>query len=103
MPKAVIIDGRKIAEETQLDLKAEVDALAKKGITPGLATVLVGEDPASQVYVRMKQKACDRLGILSRGVRLPASIGQADLISEIETLNADPEIHGILVDRKSVV
>ncbi len=97
MPKAVIIDGRKIAEETQLDLKAEVDALAKKGITPGLATVLVGEDPASQVYVRMKQKACDRLGILSRGVRLPASIGQADLISEIETLNADPEIHGILV------
>lgn len=97
MPKAVTIDGRKIAEETRLELKREVDALAKKGITPGLATVLVGENPASQVYVRMKEKACDRLGIVSRGVRLPADIDQADLISEIEALNADPEIHGILV------
>jgi len=97
MPEAVIIDGKKIAEETRAELKREVDSLAKKGVTPGLATVLVGEDPASQVYVRMKEKACDKMGILSRGVRPPADIGQEDLIAEIEALNADPTIHGILV------
>lgn len=97
MPEAVIIDGKKIAEETRLELKKEIDALAKRGVTPGLATVLVGEDPASQVYVRMKEKACDKLGIFSRAIRPPASISQADLISEIEALNGAPAIHGILV------
>jgi methylenetetrahydrofolate dehydrogenase (NADP+)/methenyltetrahydrofolate cyclohydrolase len=97
MPEAVIIDGKRIAEETRAELKREVDSLAKKGVTPGLATVLVGEDPASQVYVNMKEKACDKLGILSRGVRPPVDIGQEDLIAEIEALNADPAIHGILV------
>jgi methylenetetrahydrofolate dehydrogenase (NADP+)/methenyltetrahydrofolate cyclohydrolase len=97
MPEAVIIDGKKIAEETRAGLKKEVDSLAKRGVTPGLATVLVGEDPASQVYVNMKEKACDKLGILSRGVRPPVDINQEDLIAEIEALNADPTIHGILV------
>ena len=97
MPEAVIIDGKKIAEETRAALKEEIAALGKKRITPGLATVLVGEDPASQVYVNMKEKACDKLGILSRGVRLAADIRQEDLVAEIESLNADPAIHGILV------
>lgn len=97
MSKAVIIDGRRIAKEMRAGLEKEVDSLVKKGVTPGLATILIGEDPASQVYVRMKEKACDKLGIFSRGIHLPANIGQAELISEIKSLNADPAIHGILV------
>ena len=97
MPEAVIIDGKQIAAETRAALKGKIAALGKKGITPGLATILVGEDPASQVYVNMKEKACDKLGILSRGVRLAADISQEDLVAEIEALNADPTIHGILV------
>jgi methylenetetrahydrofolate dehydrogenase (NADP+)/methenyltetrahydrofolate cyclohydrolase len=97
MSEAIIIDGERIAEETRAELKREVDALAKKGVTPGLATLLVGEDPASQVYVNMKEKACRKLGILSRGIRPPADINQADLIAQIEELNADPAIHGILI------
>jgi methylenetetrahydrofolate dehydrogenase (NADP+)/methenyltetrahydrofolate cyclohydrolase len=97
MPKARIIDGKRIAEETRAQLKEEIAALANEGIVPGLATVLVGENPASQVYVRMKEKACDNLGIHSKGVRPPADISQSDLISRIDELNADPAIHGILV------
>ncbi len=97
MPISVIIDGKKIAEETREALKQEIEALAKKGVTPGLATVLVGEDPASRVYVRMKEKACDKLGILSKGVRPSADVSQADLLAQIDELNADPAIHGILV------
>ena len=97
MPKAQIIDGKKVAEELRQDLAEEVAKLAKQGITPGLATVLVGEDPASQVYVRMKEKACAKVGLMSRGVRPPADVPQEELIDQIEELNRDPEIHGILV------
>jgi len=97
MSQAQIIDGKKIAAELRQKLKEEVAALAKKGITPGLATVLVGEDPASQVYVRMKEKACAEIGIMSRGIRPPADIPQDELIEQLEELNGDPAIHGILV------
>lgn len=97
MPEAVIIDGTRIAEETRASMKLEIDALAERGVVPGLATVLVGEDPASQVYVRMKEKACAKLGITSRGVRPPADVSEDDLIARIEDLNRDPAVHGILV------
>lgn len=97
MPRAQIIDGKKVAEELRQDLAEEVAQLAKQGITPGLATVLVGEDPASQVYVRMKEKACAKVGLMSRGVRAPADVPQEELVAQIEALNRDPEIHGILV------
>jgi len=95
--QARIIDGKRVAAELRQQLKEEAAALAERGITPGLATVLVGEDPASQVYVRMKEKACAEIGIMSRGVRPSADIPQKDLIEQIEELNRDPAIHGILV------
>ena len=97
MPEAQIIDGKKVAEQLRRELAGEVAALAKQGITPGLATVLVGEDPASQVYVRMKEKACANVGLMSRGVRPPADVSQEELIAQIEELNRDPAVHGILV------
>lgn len=97
MPKAQIIDGKKVAEQLRQGLAEEVAALVKQGITPGLATVLVGEDPASQVYVRMKEKACAKVGLMSRGVRPPADVPQEELIAQIEELNRDPAVHGILV------
>ena len=97
MPEAQIIDGKKVAEQLRQELAEEVAALVKQGITPGLATVLVGEDPASQVYVRMKEKACAKVGLMSRGVRPPADVPQEELIAQIEELNRDPAVHGILV------
>lgn len=97
MPKAQIIDGKKVAEQLRQELAEEVAALVKQGITPGLAAVLVGEDPASQVYVRMKEKACAKVGLMSRGVRPPADVPQEELIAQIEELNRDPAVHGILV------
>jgi methylenetetrahydrofolate dehydrogenase (NADP+)/methenyltetrahydrofolate cyclohydrolase len=95
--EATIIDGKKIAAELRQKLREETATLAERGITPGLATVLVGEDPASQVYVRMKEKACAEIGIMSRGIRPPADIPQEELIAQIEELNRDSAIHGILV------
>lgn len=92
-----IIDGKGIAAELRRRLKEEIAQLAERGITPGLATVLVGEDPASQVYVRMKERACEEVGISSRDLHLPASVRQGELIERIEELNRDPAIHGISV------
>ncbi|UCF09307.1 MAG: bifunctional methylenetetrahydrofolate dehydrogenase/methenyltetrahydrofolate cyclohydrolase FolD [Candidatus Bipolaricaulota bacterium] len=97
MPQAQIIDGKAVAAALREQLKGEVDDLIAHGVTPGLATVLVGEDPASQVYVRMKEKACDKLGIASHGIRPADDIEEPELIAQIEALNADPAIHGILV------
>jgi len=97
MPQGQIIDGKAVAEALRAQLKMQVDALASRGVNPGLATVLVGEDPASQVYVRMKEKACAKLGIASHAVRPAADVSEAELIDTIETLNADPAVHGILV------
>ena len=95
---AAIIDGKKIAAEIRCELAEEIKRLkSEKGITPGLAVILVGDNPASVSYVTAKEKACREAGMLSREIRLPATISEDELISEIEKLNADPLIHGILV------
>ncbi|UCH60295.1 MAG: bifunctional methylenetetrahydrofolate dehydrogenase/methenyltetrahydrofolate cyclohydrolase FolD [Anaerolineales bacterium] len=95
---AKIIDGTAIAGEVRANVAKDVAARVDKGLpVPGLATVLVGENPASQVYVRMKQKACEKAGIKSFGYNLPADISQAELETLVSELNANPEINGILV------
>jgi len=98
MAEARIIDGKGFAEGLRARLKDEVAALkAEHGITPGLAAVLVGEDPASQVYVRNKEKQTAEAGMASLGRRLPADTGQGELLEAVAALNADPAVHGILV------
>ena len=95
---AKIIDGKLIAAEIQGEIKIAVEAMqAKYNYTPGLATVLVGEDPASATYVRMKQKRCAEVGIRSIGHNLPADTSQEKLQKLVADLNADPEVNGILV------
>jgi methylenetetrahydrofolate dehydrogenase (NADP+)/methenyltetrahydrofolate cyclohydrolase len=95
---AVIIDGKRIASEIRREVKRETDRLkAERGITPGLAFVLVGENPASQSYVKMKGKACDEAGFYSVTERLPAGTTESHLLRLIEQFNLDSRIHGILV------
>jgi methylenetetrahydrofolate dehydrogenase (NADP+) / methenyltetrahydrofolate cyclohydrolase len=94
---AELIDGKKLAEEMRTELAPQVEELTASGLTPGLAVVLVGEDPASQVYVRMKHRACEKIGILSEKVVLPDDTGQDELLATINRLNDDDRIHGILV------
>ena len=95
---AKIIDGKAIAADIRAEIKAEVAAMrAEYGRVPGLATVLVGERPDSQTYVRMKKRACAEVGITSLGRDLPPDISQADLLQLVQDLNANPEVHGILV------
>ena len=94
---AEIIDGKKISSEVRAEIKQKTEALKEKGITPGLAVILVGEDPASQVYVRNKKKACEEVGFLSRVYELPKETKPEELLSLIRDLNGDPAIHGILV------
>ena len=94
----VIIDGNKIAQEVRQQVREEVlDFKEKTGIVPGLAVILVGEDPASQVYFGRKAKACAEVGFLSREYRLPADTSETKLLGIINELNADKLIHGILV------
>ncbi|HEX5379694.1 MAG TPA: bifunctional methylenetetrahydrofolate dehydrogenase/methenyltetrahydrofolate cyclohydrolase FolD [Phenylobacterium sp.] len=98
MSQAQIIDGKALAERIRVEVAAEVVRLkAEHGLTPGLAVVLVGDDPASQVYVRSKGEKSKACGMHSVTHILPADTAQADLIALVETLNADPAIHGILV------
>jgi methylenetetrahydrofolate dehydrogenase (NADP+)/methenyltetrahydrofolate cyclohydrolase len=92
-----LIDGRAIAEKVYVDLRREIAELKAKGVTPGLAVVLVGDDPASRAYVRSKDKMCRELGLHSLKLELPASTTQTELLSRVEELNADSNIHGILV------
>lgn len=95
---AELIDGKTIAATIRNEIKAEVAALkAQYGKVPGLATVLVGERPDSQTYVRMKKKACAEVGIASFGCELPGDISQEDLLKAVNDLNANPDVHGILV------
>jgi methylenetetrahydrofolate dehydrogenase (NADP+) / methenyltetrahydrofolate cyclohydrolase len=95
---AQIISGKEISDSIRSETAQRVAALKEKhGFTPGLATVLVGEDPASQSYVGMKNKAAHEMGIHSRQITLDAGIAEAELLGIVEGLNADPEIHGILV------
>jgi methylenetetrahydrofolate dehydrogenase (NADP+) / methenyltetrahydrofolate cyclohydrolase len=94
---ALVINGKQIVAEIRDQLKQEIDALADQGIRPGLAVVLVGEDPASAVYVRSKAKACEQVGIHSEVYKLPADTTQEHLLQLIERLNGDSDINGILV------
>jgi methylenetetrahydrofolate dehydrogenase (NADP+)/methenyltetrahydrofolate cyclohydrolase len=92
-----LIDGRAIAEKVYVDLRREIAELKAKGITPGLAVILVGDNPASRAYVRSKDKMCRELGLHSLKLELPESTTQGELLRRVEELNRDPSIHGILV------
>ncbi len=94
---ARIIDGRALAARVREQLTVRTAELAARGVTPGLAVVLVGDDPASQIYVRNKGRACEKTGIRAIDHRLPASTEQAELMALVARLNADPEVDGILV------
>jgi len=92
-----LIDGRAIAEKVYVDLRREIAELKAKNVTPGLAVVLVGDDAASRAYVRSKDKMCRELGLHSLKLELPESTTQTELLNRVEELNADSDIHGILV------
>ena len=95
---ARILDGKRIADALLDSLKAQVDArLATGKSRPGLAVVLVGSDPASSVYVRNKKRAAEKVGIRAFDYDLPAGTGEAELVALIDQLNADPQVHGILI------
>ena len=94
---AQLIDGNALSRQLRADVAARVTALKAKGITPGLAVVLVGDNPASQVYVRNKVKACEDVGFHSVLEKYEATMTEAELLARVEALNNDPSIHGILV------
>lgn len=94
---AQILDGIVFSAEIKEDVKRRVAAMKEQGVIPGLAVILVGDDPASEIYVRNKGKGCEETGILSRTIRMNAAVTQEELEAEIDRLNRDPAIHGILV------
>ncbi len=94
---AELIDGRAIAGDVRAEVAEEVEELADEGVRPGLGVVLVGDDPASASYVRMKTRACEEVGIRARDLELPADAPEEAILERVEALNADEEIHGILV------
>jgi methylenetetrahydrofolate dehydrogenase (NADP+)/methenyltetrahydrofolate cyclohydrolase len=94
---AELIDGTAIAQAMRAELATEIAALKGRGVTPGLAAVLVGDNPASHVYVRMKGKACEEAGLYHETIERPSETTEAELLALIDRLNADPRIHGILV------
>src|SRR6476646_2044102 len=94
---AKLIEGRTIAEKVYAELRGEIADLKSTGRTPGLAVILVGDNPASRAYVRSKDKMCRDLGLHSVKLELPVSTTQAELLNRVEELNRDPAIHGILV------
>ncbi|MDX1393602.1 MAG: bifunctional 5,10-methylenetetrahydrofolate dehydrogenase/5,10-methenyltetrahydrofolate cyclohydrolase [Gemmatimonadota bacterium] len=95
--RAKLIDGRKIAAEIRAEVAEDAAELTAVGVKPGLGVVLVGDDPASHVYVRMKTRACAEAGLHARDITPPADITQAELLAIVDDLNEDPAIHGILV------
>lgn len=98
MSSTKTIDGKQLAANLRNEIADGVSRLkAEKGVTPGLAVILVGDNPASVSYVTAKEKACREAGMLSREIRLPAETSEAELVSLVESLNGDPAIHGILV------
>src|SRR5262245_57793603 len=92
-----LIDGGALAERIKADVAAKVAALKARGVTPGLTVVLVGDDPASAVYVGSKERTCIELGMHGETIRLPATTAQDELLAIVDRLNADPTVHGILV------
>jgi methylenetetrahydrofolate dehydrogenase (NADP+)/methenyltetrahydrofolate cyclohydrolase len=95
----MIIDGKVVSASVEAETLERVAALRARGVTPGIAVVLVGDDPASQSYVRMKERDCERLGIRSFDAKLPADISQERLNDVIDGFNDDPHVHGILVQQ----
>ena len=94
---AQILDGKKLASESEKEILRSVSVLKEKGITPTLATILVGDDPASETYVRMKQETCKRVGMESLAINLPKETSTEELLLKIDELNNDKNIHGILL------
>ena len=94
---ARVLDGARIAREIRDEVAREVAGLVARGVQPGLAVVIVGEDPASQVYVKSKGEACREAGMHSETVRLPAATSEVELLATVDRLNADPKIHGFLI------
>lgn len=94
---AEIINGKELAQSLRIEIKDDVKKIKEKGITPHLTVILVGEDPASQSYVKGKETASNEVGLSSEIIRLPQSVSQSDLLTEIERLNNDEKVHGILV------
>lgn len=94
---AQLILGKEVAEEVFADLRTRIAALKEAGVTPGLGVIIVGEDPASQVYVRNKVRMCEELGMRSFRIDLPAGISQDQLMAKVEELNSDPSVHAFLV------
>jgi methylenetetrahydrofolate dehydrogenase (NADP+) / methenyltetrahydrofolate cyclohydrolase len=93
----MIIDGKALAADVEVETRERVKRLAERGIVPGLATVLVGENPASQMYIRLKHSACARVGIRSENVVLPENSTEEELIARVLELNSRPDINGILL------
>lgn len=91
------IDGKAVAAAVRAEVRSRVSRLGQSGLVPGLATVLVGEDPASAAYVKRKRLACEEVGMRAIGYRLPAHVGQAEVVALVRRLGADPTVHGILV------
>ncbi|MDD5889058.1 MAG: bifunctional methylenetetrahydrofolate dehydrogenase/methenyltetrahydrofolate cyclohydrolase FolD [Ruminococcus sp.] len=108
---AIIIDGKRVSAQVKEQVRIETEELVKKGIKPGLAVIIVGDDPASRVYVNNKKKACEKVGFLSKEFALPATTTQEELIALVNELNEDKEINGILcqlplpkgLDEKAVI
>jgi methylenetetrahydrofolate dehydrogenase (NADP+)/methenyltetrahydrofolate cyclohydrolase len=94
---AKLLEGKPVAERVMRDVASRVDRLRARGVVPGLATVLVGDDPASAGYVRKKHEACEAAGLASENVRLPATATQDELVAVIRRLNGDPKVHGFLL------
>jgi methylenetetrahydrofolate dehydrogenase (NADP+)/methenyltetrahydrofolate cyclohydrolase len=94
---AQLVDGNVLAERVRAEVARKTRVLRERGVTPGLAVILVGDDPASAVYVRHKVKDCEGVGMRSLLERYPATMGEADLLARVRALNADPGVHGILV------
>ena len=94
---ATRIDGRALARDIEDGLSERISSLAERGIIPHLAVIIVGNDPASQIYVRNKQRACQRIGMISTRIDMESDTSQNDLISAIEKMNRDASVHGILV------
>ena len=94
---AQILDGKKLASDSEKEILESVSVLKEKGIIPTLATILVGDDPASETYVRMKQETCNRVGMESLAINLPKETSTEELLLKIDELNNDKKIHGILL------
>ena len=95
--KTKVLDGKKLALQAEIEIKEQVDELLSKGVTPTLATILVGDDPASETYVKMKRNTCSRVGIKSIAVELSEDTSTEELLSKIDALNKDSSVNGILL------